>query len=204
MSKGFAMRLNTIYDILVKVTYPSPSISRRPIKATKNSWAMKLHRSKLKLDTTNGHQFKEKKKKKNAINNLRSEWRFTRVVRVASNIANSEINWTDERRLFITGARSSSWNYHSPVSYETAKSQEKSVVSRARETLPRIRPWLMDRDEQRASGNPWNIFIISLHLRVIVHGVFNGKQGLLGPYWPFRNHSISFPPRVEYNIDLVT
>lgn len=64
MSKGFAIRLNTIYDTLVKVTYPSPSISRRPIKATKNSWAMKLHRSKLKLDTTNGHQFKEKKKKK--------------------------------------------------------------------------------------------------------------------------------------------
>lgn len=62
MSKGFAIRLNTIYDILVKVTYPSPSISLRPIKATKNSWAMKLHRSKLKLDTTNGH----KKKKKNS------------------------------------------------------------------------------------------------------------------------------------------
>lgn len=67
MSKGFAIRLNTIYDILVKVTYPSPSISRRPIKATKNSWAMKLHRSKLKLYTTNGHQFKEKKKKTQSI-----------------------------------------------------------------------------------------------------------------------------------------
>ena len=154
MSKGFAIRLNTIYDILVKVTYPSPSISLRPIKATKNSWAMKLHRSKLKLDTTNGHKKKKKKKKKK---HLRSELRFTGVVRMASNIANSEINWTDKRRLFITGARFSSWNYHSPVSYETTKSQEKSVVSRARETLPGIRPWLMDRDEQRASGNPWNI-----------------------------------------------
>lgn len=73
MSKGFAIRLNTIYDTLVKVTYPSPSISRRPIKATKNSWAMKLHRSKLKLDTTNGHQFKEKKKKTQSITCVQNE-----------------------------------------------------------------------------------------------------------------------------------
>ena len=69
MSKGFAIRLNTIYDILVKVTYPSPSISLRPIKATKNSWAMKLHRSKLKLDTTNGHKKKKKKKKNTCVQN---------------------------------------------------------------------------------------------------------------------------------------
>lgn len=157
MSKGFATRLNTIYDIFVKVTYPSPSISRRPIKATKNSWAMKLHRSKLKLDTTNGHQFKEKKTQ--SITCVQNEdlqesyewWAILLTVKL--------IGQTREDYLSLV---------HVPqaetiiLQFLTKQRNLKSVVSRARETLPRIRPWLMDREEQRASGNPWNIFIISL------------------------------------------